>query len=245
MAAGPVRLHHRPAPRSRPSRPYRRPPASDRVSQSRLTWPALLRSGRCSAPRWSRSGRRRRRRHSAPWPRPLSRLVYSLANVRGGGANAAAMAAAAPGASTSRSPRSTKLATPPVALTADDPAGRGKPGAKGAVLRRRMGRIGPFRSRDEAVTTAGDRDDDPWAAVAYPVAQGAPQRDHVIAHGCFDDHGVGPDAVQELLLADDLARPADQDAKDIERAAGEVNPCPLTLEPPLVREKFEVHEPDR
>jgi hypothetical protein len=73
--------------------------------------------------------------------------------------------------------------------------------------------------RDEAIAAAGNGR---YVAIArLAIAEGPAQRGHMDAEIAFLDEGVGPDAGDQLVLADQLTGALDQDGEDVERAATE------------------------
>src|SRR3954453_1005968 len=85
-------------------------------------------------------------------------------------------------------------------------------------------RRGRLRPRDahrghEAVAAAGDGGQEAVAVLA--VTQRLAERGDVDPEVALLDEGVGPDAGDKLVLADDLARPLDQGDQDVQRPAAE------------------------
>jgi hypothetical protein len=68
---------------------------------------------------------------------------------------------------------------------------------------------------DEAVAGGGDGFDE--AGFARVVAQSFAEKPDGAGEGAFGDHGVGPDGIEELLLANQAAAVFDQVEEQAER----------------------------
>ena len=82
----------------------------------------------------------------------------------------------------------------------------------------------------ETIAAAGHVDD--IAGAFAGIAQGLAQRRDVEAQAAFVDIHVGPDALDQLTLVDDLAGTLGEKNEDVERAAAEVKRDAILLEQP-------------
>jgi hypothetical protein len=82
--------------------------------------------------------------------------------------------------------------------------------------RRRLRGLASRHLRSKAIAAAGHCLD--TAPVRPPIVEHPAQRRYLYCQVAVFDHGCGPDSGDDLVFRNDLARPLDQDAKNVEAA---------------------------
>ena len=127
-----------------------------------------------------------------------------------------------------------------IVVAPDHPDGTGGQVAVGEARRRcrLLGQLARLHDRrHEAVASPGQGLD--VACAVLPIAERLAQAGHVEPQAAFFHPDVGPDAGQEIVLADELVRTGQQSNQDVERTRAQLYGLTIPGEKPFARDQAE------